>query len=121
MAVALQPMEPGGVWLQPNSTNVPPTYVTHQAHITRLTLDGWHPVPDPRTDLLAQQQAEDEQRQAQAREQAEREEAQAKRIADLEALVSKLLATHAAPQEEPVVTDEAKDESKRPTRRAKVE
>jgi hypothetical protein len=126
MAIDLQPMAQGGVWLQPYSTEVPPTYVAHQAHITRLTLDGWRPVIDPRPELMAQlaakKAAEEKERQEKeeadkkakedkAAEQAKQIAEQSKQIAELESMVLKLLAAQS----------EAKAEEPKPTTRRKAE
>ena len=92
----LQPMAQGGVWLQPHSVEVPPTYVVHEAHIRRLTLDGWRPVTDPRSELMAAQAV---RKAAEEKERQDKEEAQSKRIAELEAMVQKLLSAQAAPSE----------------------
>lgn len=112
MAIDLSPMVEGGVWLQ-SSTEAPPTYVTHQSHITRLTLEGWRPVPDPRAALLAQQAM-----QKAAEEQAHRdhEEAMAKEIADLKALVQSLTANKVESK-----TEDAVEEGKKQTTRRKAE
>jgi hypothetical protein len=111
----LQPMAQGGVWLQPYSTEVPPTYVVHQAHIQRLTLDGWRPVTDPRSELMAQQAAKKAAEEAKEKERQEKEDAQAKRIAELEAMVHKLLAAQATPSEAKA------EEPKQATTRRKAE
>jgi hypothetical protein len=115
MAIDLQPMAAGGVWLQPYSTEVPPTYVVHPAHITRLTLDGWRPVTDPRSELMAQQAAKKAAEEAKEKERQEKEDAQAKRIAELEAMVHKLLAAQSQ------APSEAKAEETKPTTRRKAE
>jgi hypothetical protein len=110
----LQPMAQGGVWLQPHSAEVPPTYVAHQAHITRLTLDGWRPVIDPRPELMAQlaakkaaeqakaEQERKEKEEAEEKKRAEKEDKQAKRIEELELLVRQLLVAQSEAKSEEI-------------------
>lgn len=122
MAIDLQPMVAGGAWLQPNNAEATPTYVTHQSHITRLTLDGWRPVEDPRSELMARQAAqktaEETRQQQEEQDRKDREEAQAKEIADLKAMVQSLLA---ATKADPKAEDTNTEENKRQTARRKAE
>lgn len=85
-----QPMAEGGVWLQP--AGGPPTYVTHASHISRLTIEGWLPVVNPRPAILAQQEAEAaakaQEAEAAAKAQQSQKEAMEQEIAELKAALA---------------------------------
>lgn len=104
-----QPMVEGGMWLQPSDRTAPPIYVVHEAHIQRLSFDGWRPVIDPRIEQIAQMDADH------ARE----NEALMKRIAELEAQVTAKNETKNSAETEP--QDPESEDAKRKTRRSKPE
>ena len=88
MAVAtLPPMAEGGKWIL-ISGHERPTYVVHEAHITRLMLDGGRVVDDPRRpeDFVKPEPKPDAN-----------VEALQKQVAELQAALQQVLAQKAEP------------------------
>jgi|SRR5579885_2461481 len=92
--MTLPPMATGGIWLQ-TPDNRPPMYVTHEAHIARLTAEGARPIPDPRDPAKLAAAAQMSVQAVQATPSANELALQA-RIDQLEALLQQVLAGQAA-------------------------